>query len=165
MPKPAPPARPEIDPADPSEEPVQPSADGCVTSGWIPSSCVDATWAPIINGDNPRFFRPERLCYVDKADNAKCERQANGYCGWTQTPEIQACLAHPSLYIDHCTLRCPQSHTQYCLSDSADVPACDEDQIEPTLTKAYESSICGLYKGGSCGFHDLWHFGQEYKWE
>ncbi|HLL20629.1 MAG TPA: DUF6748 domain-containing protein, partial [Kofleriaceae bacterium] len=34
-------------------------------------------------------FRPEYACYQD----ATCERQANGACGWTQTAELAACLA------------------------------------------------------------------------
>jgi len=34
-------------------------------------------------------FRPEFACYR----NARCERQAGGQCGWTMTPELQACLS------------------------------------------------------------------------
>ena len=33
--------------------------------------------------------RPEYACYHD----ATCERQSNGDCGWTETPELDACLA------------------------------------------------------------------------
>ncbi len=36
-------------------------------------------------------YRPEYACYQD----ATCERQATGECGWTQTTELQACLASP----------------------------------------------------------------------
>jgi hypothetical protein len=36
-------------------------------------------------------WRPEYACYRD----AKCEVQADGNCGWTQTAELQACLANP----------------------------------------------------------------------
>jgi hypothetical protein len=36
-------------------------------------------------------FRPEYACYRD----ATCERQADGTCGWTETPELTACLANP----------------------------------------------------------------------
>lgn len=32
---------------------------------------------------------PEYACYR----SARCERQANGACGWTETPELLACLA------------------------------------------------------------------------
>ena len=33
-------------------------------------------------------YKEEYACYK----TAKCERQANGQCGWTQTPTLQACL-------------------------------------------------------------------------
>ena len=31
---------------------------------------------------------PQYACY----DTATCERQADGACGWTATPELSACL-------------------------------------------------------------------------
>lgn len=34
-------------------------------------------------------FRPEYACY----QTATCERQPGGECGWTETPELDACLA------------------------------------------------------------------------
>jgi hypothetical protein len=36
-------------------------------------------------------WRAEYACYQD----ATCERQSTGQCGWTQTSELQACLASP----------------------------------------------------------------------
>jgi len=36
-------------------------------------------------------WRPEYACY----HSATCEVQTDGTCGWTQTPELQACLADP----------------------------------------------------------------------
>ena len=33
-------------------------------------------------------FRQEYACY----QNAKCERQSSGQCGWTVTPELSMCL-------------------------------------------------------------------------
>jgi len=36
-------------------------------------------------------FRPEHACYRE----AVCERQPNGECGFTDTPELRACLASP----------------------------------------------------------------------
>ena len=36
-------------------------------------------------------FRPEYACYR----SAECARQSDGACGWTQTPELAACLANP----------------------------------------------------------------------
>jgi len=34
-------------------------------------------------------YREEYACYK----NAKCERQGNGQCGWTQTGELSACIS------------------------------------------------------------------------
>lgn len=36
-------------------------------------------------------FRPEYACYRD----AICERQPNGACGFTDSPQLRACLANP----------------------------------------------------------------------
>lgn len=36
-------------------------------------------------------YRAEYACYR----SARCERQASGDCGWTQTPALTACLADP----------------------------------------------------------------------
>lgn len=36
-------------------------------------------------------FKAEYACY----GSATCERQPDGACGWTQTPELTACLANP----------------------------------------------------------------------
>jgi hypothetical protein len=36
-------------------------------------------------------YRPEYACY----QSATCTRQGDGECGWTQTPELEACLADP----------------------------------------------------------------------
>lgn len=36
-------------------------------------------------------FRAEYACYR----SAKCERQANKKCGWTETTELKACLVNP----------------------------------------------------------------------
>ncbi|MGE0400646.1 MAG: DUF6748 domain-containing protein [Kofleriaceae bacterium] len=49
-----------------------------------------------ICSDNPGVistceWRAEYACY----QTATCERQAGGECGWTQTSELQACLASP----------------------------------------------------------------------
>lgn len=37
-------------------------------------------------------WRDEYACYAE----ATCERQADGACGWTETPELAACLASPA---------------------------------------------------------------------
>ena len=63
----------------------EPVAKTCVVSGCSSQICAD----------EPRIstceFRPEYACYA----SATCEVQADGECGWTQTSELQACLANP----------------------------------------------------------------------
>jgi hypothetical protein len=58
----------------------------CVVGGCANQLCVDAT------GQEPSFstceWRPEYACYR----TAICERQADGNCGWTMTPELTQCL-------------------------------------------------------------------------
>ncbi|HEU0029545.1 MAG TPA: hypothetical protein VFQ53_02845 [Kofleriaceae bacterium] len=36
-------------------------------------------------------MKPEYACYA----NARCAKQPSGACGWTQTPELAACLKNP----------------------------------------------------------------------
>ena len=36
-------------------------------------------------------WKPEYACY----QKAECKRQAGGACGWTKTPELDACVANP----------------------------------------------------------------------
>jgi hypothetical protein len=36
-------------------------------------------------------MKPEYACY----QKATCEKQPSGSCGWTETPELAACLASP----------------------------------------------------------------------
>lgn len=58
----------------------------CVVSGCSGQICAD----------EPMFstceWREEYACYA----TATCERQADGVCGWTQTPELEACLGDGS---------------------------------------------------------------------
>jgi len=62
--------------------PISPIAQ-CRTTGCSSQVCADQDVATTCE------FRPEFACYR----NARCERQADGQCGWTMTPELQACLA------------------------------------------------------------------------
>lgn len=57
----------------------------CVKTGCSAHVCADHDVVTTCE------FRPEYACY----QAATCERQANGECGWTQTPELAACLANP----------------------------------------------------------------------
>ena len=58
------------------------ATNGCVITGCSGQICADQEMATTCE------FRPEYACY----ENAVCERQAGGECGWTQTAELIACL-------------------------------------------------------------------------
>ncbi len=55
---------------------------GCVVSGCSSQVCGEE----IVTTDC--MYREEYACY----QKAKCERGQNGQCGWTLTPDINACL-------------------------------------------------------------------------
>jgi hypothetical protein len=59
---------------------------GCYIGGCSAQLCTDNPGAA-----SDCAYRPEYACYK----TAKCERQSNGQCGWTQTSELAACLSNP----------------------------------------------------------------------
>jgi len=70
----------------PSKPPV--SGAGCKVGGCSGQICQDASAEPAITDC---MYRPEYACY----QNAKCERQASGECGWTMTASLRVCLQSP----------------------------------------------------------------------
>ncbi len=60
-----------------------PGPAACKKTGCSNEICADHDEA------SPCVFSPTYACY----DTATCERQADGQCGFTQTPALQACLA------------------------------------------------------------------------
>jgi len=58
--------------------------DGCFVGGCSSEVCSDDP-----DVVTPCIYRPEYVCYK----RATCERQANGACGWTETPELLQCIA------------------------------------------------------------------------
>ncbi len=70
---------------DPSPEPkpVPPQSNGCYVGGCSSQLCTDKQGAI-----STCEYRPEYKCY----QSATCERQANGQCGWTETPELSKCI-------------------------------------------------------------------------
>lgn len=64
-------------------------ANGCAIAGCSGQLCVSAKEAS--NIFTTCEYRPEYACYKE----AKCEPQANGACGWTETPQLRACLNTP----------------------------------------------------------------------
>ena len=68
--------------------PVQPGEKlSCVVGGCSSQLCVDASIADQIFSTCE--YREEYMCY--KA--ATCEPQPDGVCGWTQTAELDSCIA------------------------------------------------------------------------
>ena len=63
--------------------------NGCAVAGCSSQLCVSADEAEGIV--TTCEYRAEYACYQE----ASCEPQADGKCGWTQTPELQRCLASP----------------------------------------------------------------------
>jgi hypothetical protein len=63
------------------------TATDCVATGCSGSVCAETTSDVVTTCE----MKAEYACYRD----ATCERQAGGPCGWTQTPQLTACLANP----------------------------------------------------------------------
>ena len=64
----------------------KPETAGCYIGGCSGQICSDEPGAA-----STCEFRAEYSCYK----TAKCERQAAGECGWTETPTLKMCLANP----------------------------------------------------------------------
>ena len=61
---------------------------GCVPAGCSKEVCVDVAHAS--ETVSSCVYLPQFECYK----TARCERQANGECGWTPTAQLKACLAN-----------------------------------------------------------------------
>jgi len=64
-----------------------PSAEARVTGGCVISGCSSQVCGEEEIATDC-MYREEYACY----QKAKCEKQATGKCGWTLTPDINACL-------------------------------------------------------------------------
>lgn len=60
----------------------------CVAGGCSSHMCIEEG-SP--GGISTCEYRDEYACY----QSATCERQPDGQCGWTPTPELEACIANP----------------------------------------------------------------------
>lgn len=63
------------------------AASDCITTGCSGTICA----APGKDVMTTCEMKAEYACY----QTAVCARQAGGECGWTQTPELAACIANP----------------------------------------------------------------------
>jgi len=59
--------------------------NGCTVGGCSGQLCGDGSIDGLISTCE---YREEYACYK----SAQCERQTNGQCGWTETPELTECL-------------------------------------------------------------------------
>lgn len=75
------------EPAADHAAPRDETSGGCVRAGCGGQLCVRAGEEPVTTCEE----RPEYACYRE----ARCERQADGTCGFTSTPELERCLASP----------------------------------------------------------------------
>jgi hypothetical protein len=73
---------------NPPSTPAAPSAGGCVIGGCSSQLCVEA-------GDETMSTCEYTSAYGCYKKYSTCERQNNGKCGWTPTPALQQCIAHP----------------------------------------------------------------------
>jgi len=63
------------------------AAAACEKGGCSGTSCAEPGQEVLTTCD----YKPEYACY----QSAQCERQVDGKCGWTQSPDLVACLANP----------------------------------------------------------------------
>jgi len=75
----------QLAPTTTSEDPV--TSGGCAIGGCNGEICIEASEASTIVSSC--VYLPEFACYK----SARCERQGNGACDWTQTDELKACIA------------------------------------------------------------------------
>lgn len=81
----SPPPTPPPATTDPAPPGTGDAAAPCIKTGCSGIICADEELMSTCE------YKPEYACYQD----ARCERQGDGACGWTETPELQACLADP----------------------------------------------------------------------
>ena len=62
------------------------TSGGCIIGGCSKELCTDASAGPVMS---PCIYEASFACYK----TAACERQPDGQCGWTPTPELAACIA------------------------------------------------------------------------
>ena len=74
-------------PTSGSAEPPAAVDGACIKTGCSGTICADAGKDVITTCE----MKPEYACY----QQATCEKQPDGACGWTPSAELTACLASP----------------------------------------------------------------------
>ena len=62
--------------------------EGCIIGGCSAQICGEAADGSAVSNCE---YKAEYGCYK----TARCEKQTNGKCGWTQSAELKVCLANP----------------------------------------------------------------------
>lgn len=75
-----------VDERQGTDKKPSPAVGKCVVGGCSGELCVDASLGGVAS---VCIYREEYACYK----SAKCERQQDGRCGWTQTDELASCIA------------------------------------------------------------------------
>jgi eight-cysteine-cluster-containing protein len=127
----------ESEPPPPDPDPAE-----CVIAGCSSQVCTDDPDGLATTCE----WREEYACYRD----ATCERQADGACGWTETPELRVCLdrggpppADPC-FVSGCS-------GQVCTGDPDGVATTCEWREEYAC---YRDATCERQADGSCGWTD-----------
>lgn len=123
------------DAGTPEPEPI----DDCFRTGCSGQVCSDQD---VITDC---MYRPEYACY----EAASCERQSNGACGWTPTPELETCLSAgeepPVAPLDPCVRT--GCSGQIC-ADSERITTCE---YRPEYA-CYADAECARQGDGTCGW-------------
>ncbi len=116
---------------------ADPDCGGCIRTGCSGELCNDEPLTSTCEA------RPEYACYDT---HGACERQADGLCGWTETPELSACLDDPSPEPGEC--RRTGCSGQIC----ADEDIATTCEVLPGDACYADHGICGRQDDGECGW-------------
>ncbi len=75
-------------PVTTSTNPEARTGAGCLISGCGDELCGEQSAGPQVS---ICMVKPQDACYA----TARCERQSNGACGWTETAALLTCLERP----------------------------------------------------------------------
>ncbi|KAJ3083143.1 hypothetical protein HK102_001229 [Quaeritorhiza haematococci] len=149
----------------PEAEPLAVAQDGptptkqCVKAGCNGELCVDAETASTIN-PGICIWQPEFECFK----SAACEVQTNGDCGFTQTSELNRCIADVKAQTELELQQQQQEQEQQsntCVRAGCNSEVCVDVSIAASIHtpciwrpefKCFVEAECEMQKNGQCGF-------------
>jgi hypothetical protein len=124
----------------------------CVVGGCSGQLCVSADVEPPVTTCE---WREEYACY----DNANCTVQDNGACGWTATPELEACLAEATDPTPPVPTEEPPAPTDECVVGGCSGQLCIAADADGTSTcewreeyACFAYATCEKQPSGKCGW-------------